>query len=90
MALSSVANNLSRTVSTAFLGQIEFDGSSFKVGMPLARDLFAAMELRSTEDEDENSLEVTLEWLLSRRFSAELVTGDAAQTSADVYYRWRF
>ncbi len=90
-ALGTVARNtLSRTVSTAFLGQIEFDGDSFKVGMPLWKSVFAMMELRSAADEDENQVELTLEWLLSRRWSAALVTGDAAQTSADLYYRWRF
>ena len=89
-AVGSVASNLSKTVSSAFLGQIEIDSDSFKMGFPVGRDIFGTVELRSTEDDDENSLEVTLEWLLSRRLSAELVTGDAAQTSADIYYRWRF
>jgi translocation and assembly module TamB len=89
-AVGSVASNLSKTVSSSFLGQIEIDADSFKMGFPVGRDIFGTVELRSTEDDDENSIEVTLEWLLSRRLSAELVTGDAAQTSADIYYRWRF
>lgn len=89
-ALGSVANSLTRTVSGAFFGQIEIDGDSFRMGVPVARSVFATMEVRSTDDEDENSLQMTLEWLLGSNLSAELVTGDQAATSADVYYRWRF
>lgn len=89
-ALGSVANSLTRAVSGAFAGRLEIDGDSFRVGVPVSNSVFATMEVRSTDEKDENSLEMTLEWLLSSRLSAELVTGNQAATSADVYYRWRF
>jgi hypothetical protein len=41
-------------------------------------------------DEDENVFAVALEWLITRQMYAEVVTGDAGQSSGDLYMRWRF
>jgi hypothetical protein len=89
-ALGSVANSLTRAVAGTFFGRLEIDGDSFRMGVPVSSSVFATMEVRTADEEDENSLEMTLEWLLSGNLSAELVTGNQASTSADVYYRWRF
>ena len=64
--------------------------SAIRLGWSVGDDLFVTFSQDYTAEMDENQSEVTLEWLLSRRLQAEVSTGDAGESSADLYMRWRF
>jgi len=64
--------------------------SAIRLGWSIGDDLFLTFSQDYSAEVDENLSEVTLEWLLSRRLQAELSTGDAGESSADLYMRWRF
>ena len=64
--------------------------SAIRLGWSVGDDLFVTFTQDYTAEMDENQSEVTLEWLLSRRLQAEVSTGDAGESSADLYMRWRF
>jgi len=61
-----------------------------RAGRALSDKLFLIVGLDFSPEENENTTEATIEWLISRQIFAEFVTGDAGETSADVYTRWRF
>lgn len=63
---------------------------SIRAGRALSDKLFLIVGLDFEADENENVTEATVEWLISRQIFAEFVTGDAGESSADVYTRWRF
>ena len=61
-----------------------------RAGRALSDKLFLIVGLDFSPEENENTTEATVEWLISRQIFAEFVTGDAGESSADVYARWRF
>ena len=75
------------------LVEVESSGeaiSAIRLGWSIGDDLFLTYSQDYTAEADENTSAVTLEWLLSRRLQAELSTGDAGESAADLYLRWRF
>jgi hypothetical protein len=64
--------------------------SSIRAGRALSEKLFLIVGLDFDAEEQENTTEATIEWLISRQIFAEFVTGDAGESSVDVYTRWRF
>jgi autotransporter translocation and assembly factor TamB len=75
------------------LVEVESSGesiSAIRLGWSIGDDLFLTYSQDYMAEADENASEVTLEWLLSRRLQAELSTGDAGESAADLYLRWRF
>jgi hypothetical protein len=75
------------------LVEVESSGesiSAIRLGWSIGDDLFLTTSQDYAAEEDENTTEVTLEWLLSRRLQAEFSTGDAGESSADLFLRWRF
>lgn len=75
------------------LVEVESSGeaiSSIRLGWSIGDDLFLTYVQDYSAEVDENASAVTLEWLLSRRLQAEFSTGDAGESSADLFMRWRF
>lgn len=75
------------------LVEVESSGesiSAIRLGWSIGDDLFLTTSQDYSAEEDENTTAVTLEWLLSRRLQAEFSTGDAGESSADLFMRWRF
>jgi len=78
------------------LDMLEVEGSDdaliggVKAGRALSDKLFLIVGFDFEAEEDENTTEATIEWLISRQVFAEFVTGDAGESSADLYMRWRF
>ncbi len=71
----------------------EFDwnpDSGMRVGKALNERLFLAYDRNSKSEDDENFHQFTLELIISPRMYAEFMTGDMAQSSADLYWRWLF
>lgn len=94
---SLAGNQLSRVVGSSLRGgQFEFDEGTFKAGWPVpgADRLFLGAEWRAsaetTSTTEENRFSVNLQWLITRRLYAEMVTGDAGVSDASLYWRWRF
>jgi hypothetical protein len=48
------------------------------------------VERLQPESETDNMTQASVEWILSRRTYAELITGDQGKSSGDLYWRWRF
>ncbi|MDP6934304.1 MAG: translocation/assembly module TamB domain-containing protein, partial [Myxococcota bacterium] len=91
MALSSVSGQFERSLGTAYVDELEIDpGEGVRVGKALSDKLFLALELDPSADGGDNVTQATLEWLLRRQVQGEFVTGDRGQSSADIYWRWRF
>jgi hypothetical protein len=89
-ALSMVArSSLNKAFGSSFRAELAFEDDAFRVGFPIRDRFFASVEIPQVVEEDDATIEVTLEWLISRRMYAELMGGDAG-TSADMYWRWRF
>jgi hypothetical protein len=86
----AAGNSVSRAFGASFLRQVEFDGEAVRVGLPLSDKTLLSLERHMTTDDEDNVFAVSLEWLITRRMYAEMVTGDKGQSSADVYMRWRF
>jgi translocation and assembly module TamB len=75
------------------LVEVESSGeaiSAIRLGWSIGDDLFLTYVQDYSAEVDENTSAVTLEWLLSRRLQAEFSTGDAGESSADLFVRWRF
>ena len=62
----------------------------FRVGKTLSDTLYLSYMRNYWAEEGENENEITLEWLLLQKVYGELVTGDANNTHATLYYRWIF
>lgn len=91
-ALSSVTGQVERLVGLDTLDQFEIDPSAgaVRVGKALSDTLFLSLQLSPSAEDNENRTQATVEWLIQRRLYAEFVTGDRGQSSADLYWRWRF
>jgi len=89
-ALSSVTGQVSQAFESSVVGSLELEDGAVQVGMPLSEKLYLTYAIKTNADEDENVNQASLEWLIQRRMYAEFVTGDAGQSSADLYWRWRF
>lgn len=93
MALSSLSGQVERAVGLSAFDQFEVDPSTgaVRVGKALSEQLFLTLEIQmAQEDESDNQVEATVEWLILRSLYAEFVTGDQGQSSADLFWRWRF
>ncbi len=86
----AAGSQVNQALGSTLGGQIEFDQGAVKAGVPLSDKWFLSIERHSNVDEDENVFAVALEWLITRQMYAEVVTGDAGQSSGDLYMRWRF
>jgi autotransporter translocation and assembly factor TamB len=86
----AAGSQVNRALGSTLGGKIEFDQGAVKAGVPVGDKLFLSIERHSNVEEDENVLAVALEWLITRQMYAEVVTGDAGQSSGDLYMRWRF
>jgi autotransporter translocation and assembly factor TamB len=71
---------------------VELTGDSFAAGRAFGDDIFVTVkhEPGAEVDQGENKTEVTLDWTITRSWSAEFVTGDQGTSSADLYWTWRF
>ncbi len=90
MLAGAAGSSMSRALGASLLSQVEFDGEAVRVGVPLSDRSFLSFERTTAAEEGENVNSVSLEWLITRRVYAEMITGDRGQSSADVYMRWRF
>jgi autotransporter translocation and assembly factor TamB len=91
MAVRNIAGGgVSQVVGSSFSGRLELEQGMFRVGWPLSDRWFLGFQYEPQDDPELNILSVSLEWLISRRMYAELMTGDRGQTSSDLYWRWRF
>ena len=91
--MAGQASQLLRMSNLVDLVEVESSGeaiSAVRLGWSIGDDLFLTYAQDYAAEVDENSTEMTLEWLLSRRFQAEVSTGNAGESSADLYMRWRF
>jgi autotransporter translocation and assembly factor TamB len=91
-ALSSVGGQAARSSGASFLQNVSVDpgSGSVKVGFPLSDRVYLAVERLQPESETDNMTQASVEWILSRRTYAELITGDQGKSSGDLYWRWRF
>ena len=86
----AAGSSVNRALGSSLGGQVEFDQGAVKAGVPINDKLFLSVERNANAEIDENIFSVAIEYLISRQSYAELVTGDAGQSSADLYIRWRF
>ena len=90
-ALASLSGQVTRALGGTFIDEIDWDADSgLRIGKALSEKLFLAYDRNSNADVNENINQITLEWIISRRMYAEFMTGDMAQSSADLYWRWLF
>ena len=90
-ALQSMTGQVTRAVGGGFLGNLEVDSGAVRVGVPLSEKLFLSYQVDvNAEQGEENRNQANLEWMIQRRMYAEFMAGDASQSSADLYWRWRF
>ena len=90
-ALASLSGQVTRGLGGSIVDEIDWDPESgFRVGKALSEKLFVAYDRNTSAEDDENLNQLTLEWLITRRMYAEFMTGDRAQSSADMYWRWLF
>ena len=86
----AAGSSVNRALGSTLGGQVEFDQGAVKFGIPVNDKTFVSIERNANAEEDENVMSISLERLISRQAYAEMVTGDAGQSSADLYMRWRF
>ena len=90
-ALSTVGGSVSSALGGTVVDQVDWDpDSGIRIGKALSEKLFLVYDRNSDPEDTENVNQVTLEWLISRRLYAEFMTGDRAQSSADIYFRRTF
>ena len=88
--------SMSGAVGDAFGGTVvdnlDWDPTEgmFRVGKTLSDTMFLSYMHNYWAEEGENINELTLEWLVLQRIYGEMVTGDANNTQATLYYRWIF
>jgi len=69
---------------------LELGQEGWQAGTPLGDRAFVTYRKSFEQVEGENQAEWTLEVFMARRSSLELLTGDAGQSSVDLYWRWRW
>lgn len=90
-AMASISGQVSRAVGGTLIDEFDWDpDSGMRIGKALSEQLFLAYDRNSNPEDDENINQLTLEWIISRRMYAQFMTGDMAQSSADIYWRWLF
>jgi hypothetical protein len=90
-AVASLSGQVSRAVGGTIIDEFDWDpDSGVRIGKALSEKLFLAYDRNSNPEDDENINQLTLEWIISRRMYAQFMTGDMAQSSADLYWRWLF
>ena len=89
-ALASVTGKVRRAVGVSFMGQLEIEAGAVRLGVPLSDRLFLTYEVDTNAEDDENINQLLFEWLIRRSMYAEFVTGDRGDSSADLFWRWRF
>jgi autotransporter translocation and assembly factor TamB len=90
-ALSQVTGSVGSALSGTLVDEVDWDpDSGVRVGKAINDKLFLSYDWNNDPEEGENRNQVTLEWLISRRAFAEFVTGDEAQSSAELYWRVLF
>ncbi len=92
-AVGALRNELERQGGGGqIVEMVELGEGSAKLGGSLGDDIFVTLERKSASsvEKGENITEVTLDWTISRSWSAEVVTGDQGTSSADLFWTWRF
>ena len=90
-ALASLSGQVSRALGGSLVDEVDWDpDSGVRVGKAIGDSLFLTYDLNSNPEDDDNINQLTLEWIISPRTYAEFMTGDMAQSSADLYWRWLF
>lgn len=89
-ALSQVTGSVGSALSGTLVDEVDFDTSGVRVGKAINDRLFLNYDRNLDPEEGENRNQVTLEWIISRRAFAEFMTGDEAQSSAELYWRMLF
>ena len=90
-AMASISGQVSRAVGGTLIDEFDWDpDSGVRIGKALSEQLFLAYDRNSNPEDDENINQLTLEWIISRRMYAQFMTGDMAQSRADLYWRWLF
>lgn len=90
-ALAQVSGTVGSALSGTLVDEVDWDPSSgVRVGKALSDRLFLTYDWNNNADDNENKNQISLEWLVSRQAFAEFVTGDAAQSSAELYWRVLF
>ncbi len=90
-AVASLSGQVSRAVGGTLIDEFDWDPESgVRVGKALSEKLFIAYDRNTNPEDDENINQITLEWIITRRMYAQFMTGDMAQSSADLYWRWLF
>jgi len=90
-ALSQVTGSVGSALSGTLVDEVDWDpDSGVRVGKAINDKLFLSYDWNNDPDEGDNYNQVTLEWLISRRAFAEFMTGDEAQSSAELYWRVLF
>jgi autotransporter translocation and assembly factor TamB len=93
LAVNSLAGNLERSLGSK-LWDIETNESgaidAVRVGFSLGDDLFLMLGVNPDAEDDENIREATVEWNITPRLQAEVMTGDRQIGTADVFWTWRF
>ncbi len=80
-------------VLDTFEGELTDDNKlAMSAGRSFGDDIFVTVSYdgAAETDEGENRTEITLDWTITRSWSAEFVTGDQGTSSGDLYWTWRF
>jgi autotransporter translocation and assembly factor TamB len=90
-AIAQVSGSVGSALSGTLVDEVDWDPTSgIRVGKAINDRLFLTYDWNNNADENENRNQVTLEWLITRRAFAEFVTGDATESSAEIYWRVLF
>ena len=88
LALSTVTGSVSSALGGTVVDEVDWDPESgVRIGKSISEKLFLVYDRNNNPDDTENINQVSLEWLISRRLYAEFMTGDRAQSSANIYWR---
>ncbi|MFH1468963.1 MAG: translocation/assembly module TamB domain-containing protein [Pseudomonadota bacterium] len=81
-----------RGAGSRLVDMVELGGGVYKAGRAVGDDLFVTLAVKpeARVDEGENITEVTVDWTITRAWSAEFVTGDQGKGSADLFWSVRF
>ena len=91
-AMSTVGSNVGDVLGGSIVDEVDWDPTEgmFRIGKTINDAMFLSYLRDNGAEDDENTNEVTLEWLILNRVYAEFITGDANNTQVTVYYRWLF
>ena len=91
-ALSTLGGSLTRAIGGNVVDEFSWDPSqgSFRIGKSYKEKLFFSLEKNNKNANESNIYEFSLEWQIMEHMYGEFITGDSNDTSAQLYYQWRF